>query len=88
VDEDKVSGLAGGSLMKDMQTYTILLRGRIDPEEIGPASPLQMKTGCLEGPNTKFEVRTDQSGVIGLLRFLHGRGFVILSLNHKHDREK
>jgi hypothetical protein len=69
--------------MNDMQTYAILLRGRIDLGEIGPASPLRMKVMGLEGENTKFEVRTDQSGIIGLLRYLHGRGVVILSMNCK-----
>jgi hypothetical protein len=74
--------------MKDMQTYAILLRGRIDPGELGAASPLRMKVECLEGETTKCEVRTDQSGIIGLLRYLHGRGFVILSVNRKNDREE
>jgi hypothetical protein len=27
-----------------------------------------------------FSVRTDQSGLIGLIRHLHGRGFVLLSV--------
>jgi hypothetical protein len=74
--------------MKDVQTYAILLRGRIDPGEIGAASPLRMKVECLEGQNTKFEIRTDQSGVIGLLRYLHGRGLVILSMKREHDKEE
>jgi len=68
-----------------MQTYAILLRDRIDPQEIGAASPLRMEVDCLEGQNTKFEVHTDQSGIIGLLRYLHGRGFVILSVNCKSE---
>ena len=73
--------------MKDEQTYSILLRSQIDPGEIGATSPLRMEVECLEGDNTKFEVRTDQSGLIGLLRYLHGRGFVILCVNRKYDRE-
>lgn len=73
--------------MKDVQTYVILLRGRIDPGEIGRASPLRVEVEFPEEQNTKLEVRTDQSGIIGLLRYLHGRGFVILSVNRKYDRE-
>ena len=69
--------------MKDMQTYIILLRGRIDPEELGETSPLRVKVECLDTQNTRLEVRTDQSGIIGLLRYLHGRGLVILSANRK-----
>jgi hypothetical protein len=74
--------------MKDMQTYAILLRGQIDPQEISAASPLRMKVEPSGSHNTKLQVWTDQSGIIGLLRFLHGRGLVILSMKRKHDREK
>lgn len=74
--------------MKDVQTYAILLRGRIDLGEIGEASPLRVKAEFPQAQNTKLEVRTDQSGIIGLLRYLHGRGFVILSVNCEHNREK
>jgi len=67
--------------MMEIQTYTILLRGRIDPQEIGAASPLHMKIEHMETQNTKLEVLTDQSGIIGVLRYLHGRGLVILSVH-------
>ena len=30
---------------------------------------------------TIFTIRTDQSGLIGLMRHLHGRGFVFMSVN-------
>ena len=74
--------------MKDMQTYTILLQGRIDAGEIGPKSPLRMKVERVEEQNTKVEVRTDQSGIIGLLRYLHGRGYVILSMKRKLETQE
>ncbi len=74
--------------MNDVQTYFILLRGRIDSQEIGGASPLRVKVECLDAQSTRLEVHTDQSGVIGLLRYLHGRGFVLLSVNCEHEREK
>ena len=70
--------------MKDMQTYFILLQGRIDPREIDVSSPLRMKIECLDMKNTMLEIRTDQSGIIGLLRYLHGRGMVILSVDSRH----
>ena len=66
--------------MMDTQQYYILLRGRIDPGEIGTASPLDMKIERMDTQNTKLEVLTDQSGIIGQLRYLHGRGLVILSV--------
>ena len=66
--------------MMEIQTYTILLRGQIDPQEIGATSPMHMKITRVDTQSTRLEVLTDQSGIIGLLRYLHGRGFVILSV--------
>ncbi len=80
--------------MNDICTYLIELRGQVDEEEISAASPIQLivKRGGAEEaylePNdlerpataTRLTVCTDQSGLIGLLRHLHGRGFILLSL--------
>jgi hypothetical protein len=34
-----------------------------------------------DAESTLFLVRTDQSGLIGMLRYLHGRGLVLLSVH-------
>jgi hypothetical protein len=35
----------------------------------------------VEGANTSITLRTDQSGMIGLLRHLHGLGLVLISMS-------
>jgi len=67
--------------MNDIGTYYIQLRGQVDEDEINATSPLRV---TVERPNqaaTLLTVRTDQSGLVGLLRHLHGLGFVLLSVN-------
>ena len=67
--------------MDDICTYTIQLSGPVDEGEINTMSPLPMtfvragKTGSI------FTVQADQSGLVGLIRFLHGLGLVFLSIS-------
>lgn len=72
--------------MPDVCAYSIRLRGRVSEEEINARSPLQV---ILEGgpllppsgpPVTTFRARTDQAGLMGLLRHLHSLGFVLLTV--------
>jgi hypothetical protein len=59
----------------------------LEENEVNSTSPVKVKVVRIEaggqpGPEaTLFTVCTDQSGLIGLLRHLHGRGLVLLSLN-------
>ncbi len=66
--------------MKDICTYRIQLRGQVDEGEINTMSPLEMRVKQVDTAATLFTVPTDQSGLIGLLRHLHGQGFVLLSV--------
>ncbi len=80
--------------MNDVCTYLIQLKGQVDEGEISATSPIQLtvKKGNVlkadpeqsecEGPfaQTLITICTDQSGLIGLLRHLHGRGFILLSM--------
>jgi hypothetical protein len=67
--------------MNDIRTYHIELRGQVDEDEINATSPLQMTVVRVDQAATLFSVRTDQSGLIGLMRHLHGLGFVFRSAN-------
>lgn len=67
--------------MDDMLTYQIELQGQVDEGELNAISPLQVAVIELNRASTKFTTNTDQSGLIGLLRHLNGRGFVLLSLH-------
>ncbi len=67
--------------MDDTCTYQILLRGQVDEDDINTASPLHL-TVTPAGPDaTLVTVQTDQSGLVGLIRHLHGLGFVLLSID-------
>lgn len=66
--------------MNDTCAFHVRLRGRVDEAEINSMSPLQMSVEQAEADATLFSIRTDQSGLIGLLRHLHALGFIILSI--------
>jgi hypothetical protein len=63
--------------------YHIQLRGEIDEKEVNRMSPLRLERETGDPAVTQFAVATDQSGLIGLLRHLHGLGYVIESLARK-----
>lgn len=67
--------------MDDMRSYQIQIYGRVEEEEINATSPLRLAVVRVEGDATLFTVRTDQSGLIGLVRYLHGLGFTLLSVS-------
>lgn len=67
--------------MDDSCTYFIQLRGQVAADEINTRSPLLLTLVNTDPASTRLTVTTDQAGLIGLLRQLHGLGFVILSVN-------
>ena len=73
--------------MNDKCTYHIQLRGQVDEGDINATSPLQITVALAETnkgdsrSGTLITVCTDQSGLVGLLRHLHGLGFVFLSVS-------
>jgi hypothetical protein len=60
--------------------YHIQLRGPVDEQEVNEMSPLLLARESGDTAVTQFSVATDQSGLIGLMRHLHGLGFVFLSV--------
>jgi hypothetical protein len=69
--------------MHDTCTYQIELRGRVDVGDLNAGSPLQIAGARQMGEDTRLTVYADQSALVGLLRHLHGRGFLILSLQRQ-----
>ena len=67
--------------MDDTCTYFIQLRGQVAADEINARSPLLLTLIDTDPTLTRLSVTTDQAGLIGLLRHLHGSGFVILSVS-------
>lgn len=66
--------------MKDDHTYLIQLRGPVDIDELNTIGPLEVKPIQVNTTATSFTFCTDQSGLMGLLRHLHARGHVLLSI--------
>jgi len=69
--------------MNTVCTYHIQIDGQVAEDEINAMSPFQMTTERIDTAATLFRVCTDQSGLIGLLRHLHGRGLVLLSVHRE-----
>ncbi|MCL7452526.1 MAG: hypothetical protein M8467_05715 [Anaerolineae bacterium] len=63
--------------------YEIEVRGQVDEGDLNAMSPLQMTVVRVDTTATLFTIRADQSGLIGLMRHLHGRGLVLLSVSRK-----
>lgn len=64
-------------------TYQIEVRGQVDENDLNALIPTRMTAVRVDSASMLFTVCTDQSGLTRLLRHLHGRGFVLLSVNCK-----
>ena len=75
--------------MLDSFMYQIELRGCVEVADLNAMSPLQITVLDIPTesenayPATQLTVHADQAALIGLLRHLHARGFVILSVNRE-----
>jgi hypothetical protein len=69
------------TVMHEVYTYQIEVQGRVAANDLNALSPLQMTVLRAEAAATRLAIHTDQAGLIGLLRHLHGSGFVILSMS-------
>ncbi len=66
--------------MNDTFIYRLGLCGEADEEEINAISPFEVTIEPTGPGASLLTVCTDQSGLIGLMRHLHGLGFVFLSM--------
>lgn len=64
----------------DVRTYKIQIHGQVEEGDIHPTSPLRFKIEQSEETNTSITLQTDQSGIIGLIRHLHGLGLQLISI--------
>ncbi len=70
-------------MMKDECVYRIEVQGLLDERALNAIGPQQIKVVRTSVDRTEFTARTDQSGLLGLIRTLHGRGLVILSVRRE-----
>ena len=69
--------------MQEICTYQIEVQGQMDENNLNTMSPLEMTVIRGDMAATLFTIRADQSGLVGLIRHLHGRGFVLLSITRE-----
>lgn len=69
--------------MHNICTYHIEVRCQLAETAFNASSPLQINVLRTNRESTLFAVRADQSGLIGLIRHLHGQGFTLLSIQRK-----
>jgi hypothetical protein len=72
--------------MQNRCVYHITLQGKAEEKAVCAAGPVLVKVDRIDAKATRLTVLADQSGLIGLLRFLHQQGFVILSMNRDAGR--
>lgn len=70
-------------MMKDECVYRIEVQGPLDERTLNAIGPQQIDVVRTGVDRTEFTARTDQSGLLGLIRCLHGRGLVILSIRRE-----
>ncbi len=67
----------------DQQPYCLILRGRIDEEFVIACCPPGAVLSYTGDTSRIAPIRTDQAGILGLLRHLHNLGYVILAFTHE-----
>jgi hypothetical protein len=67
--------------------YLIELVGILHEADINPASPYDLERTKVGVTTSTFSLTSDQAGLIGLLRYLHGRGLVLQSVRRVQSDE-
>jgi hypothetical protein len=69
--------------MQVLSVYKIEVKGRLEEGIVNAASPIQVVVEEISDSYTLFTILADQSGLVGMIRFLHRQGFIILSIKRK-----
>lgn len=65
----------------DVCLYDIEVQDELDENAFNATSPLRIAVAERGQLSTLLRTRSDQSGLIGLMRHLHQQGFVLLSIS-------
>lgn len=65
--------------MENVFTYQVRVRGEVCESDINTGSPLQARLLASSPAASLVAANTDQAGLVGWLRYLHGMGFDLLS---------
>jgi hypothetical protein len=69
------------TFMNDNRIYQIQVRGLVQESELNLKSPFHLVVESVSETHTFLNLCSDQSGLLGILRHLHGLGLDILSVN-------
>jgi hypothetical protein len=64
--------------IQNICTYKIKVQNTLEPNVFNVGSPIKIELLHSEENSTLFAAQTDQPGVIGLIRYLHNQGYLIL----------
>jgi len=67
-------------MIDDIHTYTLKVNGFVDQDDINASSPVKLNVNRATEIATNLSTCTDQSGLIGIIRYLHSLGFILLSV--------
>jgi hypothetical protein len=70
----------------DLYTYQLQIRGQVEAADIQSISPPGLVLEPAGEARTLLTFTTDQSGLVGLIRHLHGLGFVLLSIQCQEEK--
>ncbi len=65
----------------DVNTYIIQIQGRVEEVDVQATSPIPFAVELINDVCTTISLQTDPSGLIGLIRHLHGLGFILISMS-------
>ena len=74
--------------MQAICAYHIRLEGQVKEADLNVGSPLMIRVVQVDVAAATLEIQTDQSGMIGVIRYLHGQGFLLLSVVRILEKEK
>jgi hypothetical protein len=66
----------------ELHLCRIGIRGRVDEADLNASSPFHLTVVHSQVGTTLLSLRTDPSGLIGLLRHLQARGHILLSVHY------
>lgn len=69
--------------MQELCTYCIEIQDKIEEKNFNTMSPYRITEVCSGLGTTLFKIFTDQSGLVGLVRYLHQQGYVLLSIQRE-----
>ena len=73
------------SAISDHRSYTLTFSGTLDDDFLASCCPEGTTLITANGIAILDHIRTDQSGIIGLIRHLHNLGCVILTVSTAKD---